>query len=343
MWEAILSHEECGNAHLAKALFESNNGSSFINLEASHEEPSLPMECLTSQDDPNSPSDIPQDGGDLRATNCMDQTATENRFREEQLSDSASIRPEIFSDGAASALGANSYLSSSCADFSEGAVDQCKTAKRHQQDHDCAVLLHKKEKKAKKVFYQQLTGLLSASAKQQLPLPGGKKNALNSSKPVRHMRNFESPFMFQFFIVQFKEGPKLMARRGSAPTTYQPHAQLDISRLKRSCNLMNFGRNNTFRISKYSDQNGCGLRRRGSLPYDIGRRFSASEWSMGPKLTSEATDSDVRRDSASPSVHSTVNASRCKAPAAERLIGKVSFCTYYQVSRISTVSNWSRH
>lgn len=149
------------------------------------------MECLTSQEY----SACLNDGEpkDLLDTKSMDEAFTPNQ--DEELPEVLYPRKSSL-DRHASALSQERdkhHLHHPCtAEFARNDnlfLDAFETAAKRRPgalDQDVAVLLIKKEKKAKKVLYQHLTGFLSSSAKKQLPFPSGKKNSspLNSGNSV---------------------------------------------------------------------------------------------------------------------------------------------------------------
>ncbi len=65
--------------------------------------------------------------------------------------------------------------------------------------------------------------------------------------------------------------------------------------------MTHFGRQGSLRLAKYFDQNEPGLRRRGSLPYELGRKLSGHESAVGrliPGSSDVKFDIGVRRGSA---------------------------------------------
>lgn len=77
---------------------------------------------------------------------------------------------------------------------------------------------------------------------------------------------------------------------------------LDIPRSKRNCPATQFGRQGSLRLAKCLDQNEPGFRRRGSLPYELGRKLSGHESTVARLVpgSSDCAEFDigVRRSSA---------------------------------------------
>ena len=69
-----------------------------------------------------------------------------------------------------------------------------------------------------------------------------------------------------------QNAPRLTLRRGSAPTALHPVNWLDSSRTKRAAPAVHLGRRGSLRVSNY-DHNAAHFRRRGSLPYELGRKL----------------------------------------------------------------------
>ena len=84
--------------------------------------------------------------------------------------------------------------------------------------------------------------------------------------------------LYFFFLFSFtKETSRLTLRRGSAPTALHPLNWLDSPRGKRNASVTHFGRHGSLRLAKCLDQSEPSLRRRGSLPYELGRKLSCHE------------------------------------------------------------------
>ncbi|XP_046652777.1 uncharacterized protein LOC124343496 isoform X3 [Daphnia pulicaria] len=98
------------------------------------------------------------------------------------------------------------------------------------------------------------------------------------------------------------ETSRLTLRRGSAPTALHPLNWLDIPRSKRNGPATQFGRQGSLRLAKCLDQNEPGFRRRGSLPYELGRKLSGHESTVARLVpgSSDCAEFDigVRRSSA---------------------------------------------
>ncbi|XP_059350761.1 uncharacterized protein LOC130692882 isoform X1 [Daphnia carinata] len=97
------------------------------------------------------------------------------------------------------------------------------------------------------------------------------------------------------------ETSRLTLRRGSAPTALHPLNWLDSPRSKRNSSMTHFGRQGSLRLTNL-DQSEPGLRRRGSLPYELGRKLSGHDCIVGRLIpeTSDCAKIDVgvRRGSA---------------------------------------------
>lgn len=75
--------------------------------------------------------------------------------------------------------------------------------------------------------------------------------------------------------LSLKETPGWLLRRGSAPTALHQLNWLDTQRGKENSNASAFlGRQGSLRLAHCSDKDEPSLRRRGSLPYELGRKFS---------------------------------------------------------------------
>lgn len=103
-------------------------------------------------------------------------------------------------------------------------------------------------------------------------------------------------------------------RRGSAPTALHPVNWLDSGRCKRGADrlgLSHLGRHSSLRLAKYDGVSGAtsgsasadvaapGFRRRGSLPYELGRKLSNNEAVASRRLqVADSAKLSLRRGSA---------------------------------------------
>jgi hypothetical protein len=106
---------------------------------------------------------------------------------------------------------------------------------------------------------------------------------------------------------------------------------LDIPRSKRNSPVTHFGRQGSLRLAKYFDQNEPSLRRRGSLPYELGRKLSGYESTIGRLIPGSPDcaefDTGVRRGSAPSDLLRNTGASiaSCWIQFRDRVKMKVSF------------------